>query len=102
MLFRSLAVCLLTTMVIEGLPTAGWAYEFEDYTALAWIAQALIAVINVRIGKDRSQLDQSFSVSPYKIRKECRRLDRYCLQQALAWQPAQRYCLGSSHYQSNA
>ena len=42
-----LAVCLLTTMVIEGLLTAGWAYEFEDYTALAWIAQALIAVINV-------------------------------------------------------
>ena len=42
-----LAVCLLTTMAIEGLLTAGWAYEFEDYTALAWITQALIAVINV-------------------------------------------------------
>lgn len=42
-----LAVCLLTTMAIEGLLTAGWAYKFEDYTVLAWIAQALIGVINV-------------------------------------------------------
>lgn len=42
-----LAVCLLSTMAIEGVLTVGWAYKFEDYTALAWIAQALIAVINV-------------------------------------------------------
>lgn len=42
-----LAVCLLATMAIEGVITAGWAYEFEDYTVLAWIAQALIGVINV-------------------------------------------------------
>lgn len=42
-----LAVCLLSTMAIEGLLTVGWAYEFEDYTVLAWIAQALIGVINV-------------------------------------------------------
>ena len=42
-----LAVCLLSTMAIEGVITAGWAFKFEDYTVLAWIAQALIAVINV-------------------------------------------------------
>lgn len=39
----------LATMTIEGVLTAGWAYKFEDYTALAWIAQALIGVINVWI-----------------------------------------------------
>ena len=42
-----LAVCLLATIAVEGVLTVGWAYKFEDYTALAWITQALIAVINV-------------------------------------------------------
>lgn len=42
-----LAVYLLSTIAIEGLLTVGWAYEFEDYTVLAWITQALIGIINV-------------------------------------------------------
>ena len=42
-----LAVCLLATLAVEGVLTTGWAYKFEDYTVLAWITQALIAVINV-------------------------------------------------------
>ena len=42
-----LAVCLLATLAVEGVLTTGWAYKFEDYTVLAWITRALIAVINV-------------------------------------------------------
>lgn len=42
-----LAVCLLATIAVEGVLTTGWAFKFEDYTVLAWIAQALIGVINV-------------------------------------------------------
>jgi len=56
--FGRLAVCLLATLAVEGLLTVGWAYEFEDYTALAWITQALIAVINVWIACEWFEYDK--------------------------------------------
>lgn len=56
--FGRLAVCLLSTLAIEGLLTAGWAYKFKDYTALAWITQALIGVINVWVACEWFEYDK--------------------------------------------
>lgn len=45
--FHYVVVSLLLTMIFEGLMTMGWAFKFNDYSVMGWIAQVIIVVFAV-------------------------------------------------------
>lgn len=48
-----LSVCLLVVILFEGLVTLGEAFNFNDYTTLAWIVQVLIFNICVKVSLEK-------------------------------------------------
>lgn len=45
--FHYVVVSLLLTMIFEALMTMGMAFKFNDYSAMGWIAQAIIVTFAV-------------------------------------------------------